>query len=243
METPEFQFEHEAGNVRNAIEQFGINYPVVQDNEMGTWNAYDNEYWPADYLIGPNGEVRYTAFGEGDYEKTETAIRALLAESGAQVGGMSHPSDVVVPSEEATPETYLGTARAQGWVIGPKSGTHDYGPPSTAPLALNDFSYSGTWKIDEQPAEAVSQAGVELQFLAKHVYLVLSSPGERPLQRPGAAGRQTDPRQVCGLGRPRRRRHGAPAAPVHLVSLPNDQQHRLALRFAPGVSAYAFTFG
>jgi cytochrome c biogenesis protein CcdA/thiol-disulfide isomerase/thioredoxin len=243
VETPEFQFEHEAGNVRNAIEQFGINYPVVQDNDMGTWNAYDNQYWPADYLIGPNGEVRYTAFGEGDYEKTETAIRALLAESGAQVGGMSHPSDVVVPSEEATPETYLGTARAQGWVNGPKSGTHDYGPPSTAPLALNDFSYSGTWKIDEQPAEAISQAGVELHFLAKHVYLVLSSPGERPLQV-----------QVLLDGKPIPARYEG--SDVHggvvtvrqqrlytLVSLPNDQQHRLALRFAPGVSAYAFTFG
>ena len=71
---------------------------------------------------------------------------------------MSHPTGVIVPSEEATPETYLGTARAQGWVNGPKRGTHDYGPQSTAPLALNDFSYSGTWKIDEQPAEAISQA-------------------------------------------------------------------------------------
>ena len=159
METPEFQFEHEAGNVANAIEQFGINYPVVQDNDMGTWNAYDNQYWPADYLIGPNGEVRYTAFGEGDYEKTETAIRALLAESGAQVGGMSHPSDVVVPSEEATPETYLGTARAQGWVNGPKSGTQTTDRRARRRSQLNDFSYSGTWKIDDQPAEAISQAG------------------------------------------------------------------------------------
>ena len=69
VETPEFQFEHEAGNVENAIHQFGINYPVVQDNNEGTWNAYGNEYWPADYLIDANGVVRYTAFGEGDYEQ------------------------------------------------------------------------------------------------------------------------------------------------------------------------------
>ena len=128
VETPEFSFEHDASNVANAIEQFGISYPVVQDNNMGTWNAYGNEYWPADYLIDATGQVRYAAFGEGDYGQTETAIRALLAESGAQVGAMSHPTDVVVPSEEATPETYLGTNRAQGCLNGPHAGTHDYGP-------------------------------------------------------------------------------------------------------------------
>ena len=82
VETPEFSFEKDAGNVENAIQQFGLRYPVVQDNKMGTWNAYGNEYWPADYLIDASGHVRYAAFGEGDYEKTETAIRALLASGG-----------------------------------------------------------------------------------------------------------------------------------------------------------------
>ncbi len=91
VETPEFAFEHDAGNVANAISQFGLRYPVVQDNNMGTWNAYGNEYWPADYLIDAGGQVRYAAFGEGDYDKTETAIRALLAEAGAPVGGKGHP--------------------------------------------------------------------------------------------------------------------------------------------------------
>jgi cytochrome c biogenesis protein CcdA/thiol-disulfide isomerase/thioredoxin len=243
VETPEFQFEHEASNVENAIQQFGLRYPVVQDNDMGTWNAYGNEYWPADYLIDAHGDVRYTAFGEGDYGKTETAIRSLLAESGAQVGGKSHPTGVIVPSEVATPETYLGTARAQGWINGPKSGQHDYGPPPSGELALNDFAYSGTWSIDEQPATAVAGAGVDLEFEAKDVYLVLSSPGERPL-----------PVQVLLDGRPisvadagsdvhdgvvtvRRQRL------YSLVSLPHDERRRLSLRFAPGVTGYAFTFG
>jgi cytochrome c biogenesis protein CcdA/thiol-disulfide isomerase/thioredoxin len=243
VETPEFAFEKEAGNVKDAIEQFGIRYPVVQDNEMGTWNAYGNEDWPADYLIDAHGNVRYAAIGEGDYGKTETAIRALLAESGAQVGGKSHPTDVVVPSEEATPETYLGTNRAQGWINGPRSGTHDYGPPPTGELALNDFAYSGTWKIAGQPAEAVSEAGIDLEFEAKHVYLVLSSPGERPL-----------PVQVLLDGHPISAADAG--SDVHdgvvtvkgerlytLVSLPHDEQHRLSLRFAPGVTGYAFTFG
>src|SRR5271154_75595 len=100
VETPEFAFEHDASNVSNAIGQFGLHYPVVQDNNMGTWNAYGNESWPADYLIDAQGQVRYMAVGEGDYSKTETAIRALLAEAGYKVGGMSHPTGVIVPSEE-----------------------------------------------------------------------------------------------------------------------------------------------
>jgi cytochrome c biogenesis protein CcdA/thiol-disulfide isomerase/thioredoxin len=243
VEAPEFEFEKNAANVSNAIGQFGLKYPVVQDNNMGTWNAYGNEYWPADYLIDAKGKVRYATFGEGDYDKTETAIRALLAEAGRQVGGKSHPTDVVTPSEIATPETYMGTARAEGWIDGPKSGTHDYGPPPSGQLALNDFAYSGIWKIGTQPAEAISDAGVDLEFKAKDVYLVLSSPGERPL-----------PVQVLLDG------HPIPASEagsdVHdgvvtvrrerlysLVSLSGDQQHRLSLRFANGVTGYDFTFG
>jgi cytochrome c biogenesis protein CcdA/thiol-disulfide isomerase/thioredoxin len=243
VEAPEFAFEKEASNVANAIGQFGLRYPVVQDNNLGTWNAYGNEYWPADYLIDAKGQVRYATFGEGDYDKTETAIRALLAEAGHQVGGKSHPTGVVVPSEIATPETYMGTLRAQGWVNGPKTGTHDYGPPPSGALALNDFAYSGTWDITSQPAEAIAGAGVDFEFKAKNVYLVLSSPGERPL-----------PVQVLLDG------HTISAADaggdVHdsvvtvrrqrlywLVSLPGDQQHRVSLRFANGVTGYDFTFG
>jgi cytochrome c biogenesis protein CcdA/thiol-disulfide isomerase/thioredoxin len=244
VEAPEFQFEHKAANVANAIEQFGLHYPVVQDNNMGTWNAYGNEYWPADYLIDDKGQVRYTAFGEGDYDKTETAIRSLLAQAGYQVGAKSHPTDVVVPSEVATPETYTGTERAQGWISGPFSGTHDYGSNVPDSLALNDFAYSGTWKIGDQPAEAVSaNAGIDLEFDAKNAYLVLSSPGERPLTvqvtldgRPiPAADAGSDVHD--GVVTVRRERL------YHLVSLPSDQQHRLSLRFAPGVTAYDFTFG
>ncbi len=243
VETPEFAFEKQASNVSDAIGQFGLRYPVVQDNNMGTWNAYGNEYWPADYLIDAQGHVRYATFGEGDYDKTETAIRALLAEAGHEVGAKSHPADVIVPSEEATPETYLGTARAQGWINGPKTGTHDYGPPPGDALALNDLAYSGTWKIAAQPAEALSAAGIDLEFVAKNVYLVLSSPGARPLAvhvlldgRPiSAADAGSDVHD--GVVTVRRQRL------YSLVSLPGDEQHRLSLRFADGVSGYAFTFG
>jgi cytochrome c biogenesis protein CcdA/thiol-disulfide isomerase/thioredoxin len=243
VETPEFAFERDAGNVANAIKQFGLRYPVVQDNEMGTWNAYGNQYWPADYLIDSQGQVRYAAFGEGDYDKTETAIRALLAEKGSQVDGRSRPSDVVVPSQQATPETYLGTERAQGWIDAPKTGTHDYGPTATGRLSLNDFAFSGTWKIAGQPATAIENAGIDVEFQAKNVYLVLSSAGASPR-----------PVQVLLDGRPISAKDAG--ADVHagvvtvrgqrlytLVSLRGDERHRLGLRFAPGVTGFAFTFG
>jgi cytochrome c biogenesis protein CcdA/thiol-disulfide isomerase/thioredoxin len=243
VEAPEFAFEKDASNVENAIGQFGLRYPVVQDNNMGTWNAYGNEYWPADYLIDAKGQVRYATFGEGDYDKTETAIRALLAEAGHQVGGKSHPTGVIVPSEIATPETYMGTLRAQGWINGPKTGTHDYGPPPSGSLALNDFAYSGTWNITSQPAEAVSGAGVDFEFKAKNVYLVLSSPGERPLPVQVLLDRHTISAADAGgdvhdgVVTVRRQRL------YWLVSLPGDQEHRLSLRFADGVTGYDFTFG
>jgi cytochrome c biogenesis protein CcdA/thiol-disulfide isomerase/thioredoxin len=243
VHTPEFAFEHEASNVANAIQRFGIRYPVVQDNNYGTWNAYGNEDWPADYLIDASGQVRYTAIGEGDYDKTESAIRALLAEAGHSVGAMSHPTDIVKPSEEATPETYLGTARAQGWVNGPISGLHDYGDSPPAKLALNNFAYGGTWNIAEQPAAAVAGATIEAEVQAKNVYLVLSSAGKQPRQM--RVELDGHPISAADAG-----------ADVHdgvvtvtgerlytLVSLPRNERHRLTLRLASGLTGYSFTFG
>jgi cytochrome c biogenesis protein CcdA/thiol-disulfide isomerase/thioredoxin len=243
VHTPEFAFEHDAGNVQSAIARFGLRYPVAQDNNMGTWNAYGNQYWPADYLIDANGHVRYAAAGEGDYARTETAIRALLAEAGKGVGGMSRPKDVVTPSEVATPETYLGTARAQGWRSGPHAGVHDYGRSAPTELGLNEFAYTGTWSIGAQPATAVSGAGVDAEFEAKNVYLVLSSEGESPRKVQVLLDGKPIPAAAAGADV----HDGAVTARSQrlysLVSLPADQQHRLTLRFAPGVSGYAFTFG
>ncbi len=243
VETPEFPFERSAANVANAISQFGLRYPVVQDNRMGTWNAYGNEYWPADYLIDTAGDVRYAAFGEGDYERTETAIRALLAAAGEQVSARGRERGVIVPSRETTPETYLGTDRAQGWLDGPLPGTHDYGQATAGSLPLNAFEFSGTWTISGQPALAGANAGIDVGFQARNVYLVLSSPGGRPL-----------PVRVMLDGRPIAAADAG--ADVHggvvtvsrqrlyaLVALPALGRHRLSLRFAPGVTGYAFTFG
>ncbi len=243
VEAPEFQFEHSASNVESAIRQFGLRYPVVQDNDMGTWNAWQNEYWPADYLIDAHGNVRYASFGEGDYDQTETAIRALLAEAGANVGAMSRPAGVVVPSNLATPETYLGTARAEGWLARPSKGLHFYGERAPQQLELNKFAFSGTWNVGEQPAEAVSGAGIDVEFQAKDVYLVLSTPHERAMPvrvmldgHPIAAA-DAGADVHAGVVEVRRQRL------YSLVSLPRAERHRLTLRFAPGVTGYAFTFG
>jgi cytochrome c biogenesis protein CcdA/thiol-disulfide isomerase/thioredoxin len=243
VHTPEFAFEHDASNVQSAIERFGLRYPVVQDNNMGTWNAYGNQYWPADYLIDANGHVRYAAAGEGDYAQTETAIRALLAEAGHSVGAMSRPSGVITPSEVATPETYLGTNRAQGWHDGPHQGTHFYGATAPSQLALNEFAYSGTWNIAAQPATALSGAGIDAEFKAKNVYLVLSSQAEQPrtvqvlLDGRSISAKDAGADVHGGVVTVRRQRL------YSLVSLPTDEERRLSLRFAPGVSGYAFTFG
>ncbi len=243
VEAPEFPFEKEAANVQDAIQRFGIHYPVVQDNKMGTWNAYDNEVWPADYLIDSQGQVRYTAFGEGEYGKTETAIRALLAEAGKKVGGHARPRGVIVPSLETTPETYLGTARAERFFAGPFPGRHEYGVGHPETLALSHFAYSGNWTIGEQAAKAEAGAGIEGEFQARHVYLVLSTPHEEPMRvQVFLDGRPIPARDAGsdvhgGFVTVRRERL------YNLVSLPRDGRGRIGLRFQPGTTAWDFTFG
>ena len=229
VHTPEFAFEHDSGNVRDAIARSKLRYPVVQDNDYATWNAWGNQYWPAKYLIDAKGRVRYVHFGEGGYDKTEAAIRTLLAEAGAAKLGR-HAS---VGSEDAveaqTPETYLGVQRAQGWTSRPRAGTHTYAARNPS---LNQFAFGGTWRIGDEPAEAVRGATIDARFAARKVYLVLSSRGERP--------RTLEVRVDGGLTRRvvvRRQRL------YELVSLSRAGEHRLNLRFQPGLAGYAFTFG
>jgi cytochrome c biogenesis protein CcdA/thiol-disulfide isomerase/thioredoxin len=244
VETPEFQFEHEASNVKSAIKQFGIHYPVVQDNNYGTWDAYSNEYWPADYLIDSTGQVRYISFGEGDYDKTEAAIRSLLTADGSRaLGSLAKPHDVVVPSTATTPETYLGTERAAGWLPKPLNGLHSYGSTTDRFLALNEFSFGGTWKIAAQPATAVSAATIDAEVQARHVYLVLSSADSKPR----TVQVLLDGHPISSADAGADVHHGRVTVTGErlytLVSLPSDQRHHLTLRLAPGITGYAFTFG
>jgi len=234
VHAPEFGFEREAGNVARAIRTNGIRYPVVQDNDLATWNAWGNQYWPAEYLIDARGQVRHVQFGEGDYDKSEAAIRALLAERGAAVGAArAQPEGITPVSAQTTPETYVGTARAQGWVgTAPRNGQHTYTAPSGA-LPLSRFQLGGTWRIDAAHATAVASATITAHVQARFVYLVLSPP---PGRRSGEVDVHLD--------------GGAPTV-VHvttqrlyqLVGRPTDGDHTVRLDVSPGTSAYAFTFG
>ena len=242
VHTPEFPFEHDAGNVENAIRSDGIRYPVVQDNDYGTWDAYANQFWPAEYLLDARGHVRYVRLRRGRL-RARRAGDPHASGRGRARGGMSRPTGAITPSQEATPETYLGTARAQGWSNGPKPGLHDYGPPPAGELPLNEFAYSGTWNISAQPALAVSGAGIDAEVQAKNVYLVLASAGRRPREMRVLLDGRPIPATLAG-------------ADVHngvvtvtderlyaLVSLRRNEHHRLGLRLASGISGYSFTFG
>ena len=176
--------------------------------------------------------MRHTNFGEGAYHETELAIRALLAQAGHRsLGGMARGRPILPTAQEATPETYLGAEKAQGWVgVPPTPGTHSY--PAASGLALNDFALSGTWRVTGQSATAVRNARIDVAFQAAHVYLVLSSTGNRPR-----------PVRVLLDGRPVGTVTVRGQRLYELVSLPTAQQHLLTLRLAPGLSGYAFTFG
>ena len=135
VETPEFTFEQEASNVEQAIHTDGIRYPVVQDNQYGTWNAWQNAYWPAEYLIDARGQVRHVQLGEGDYKQSEAAVRALLADAGAATLPPPMTATAIMPSAGlGTLATYLDTQRQAGFLTRLQPGTRD-SPSVTGPLA------------------------------------------------------------------------------------------------------------
>ncbi len=243
VHSPEFSFEKDAGNVQNAIDEYGIGYPVVQDNDLGTWNAFGNQYWPAKYLIDAKGHVRYAHFGEGEYDTTEKAIRSLLAEAGASPGADAHPQGTETADPNLrTPETYLGFARAQGWVNGPRPGLSAYAAPDPGDLPRNGFAYGGDWRVSPEAATARDGATVSLRFQARRVFLVLGSPG-----RPRRLGVELDgkpiPDDVAGEDVSGGRATISAQRLYRLVDLPEAGEHVLTLRFEPGIQGYAFTFG
>jgi cytochrome c biogenesis protein CcdA/thiol-disulfide isomerase/thioredoxin len=173
VHTPEFAFERETANVKRAVAQFGIEYPVVQDNDYRIWNAFDNLYWPAHYLFDRKGVLSYTHFGEGDYDKTEREIRTLLGgKSGALAVDSIAPTLPTTP--DLTPETYLGYARAERFAspgAGVRDQASDYSLPAT--LSAGQWALSGTWVREAQDVRAAGAGAIELSFHARHVYLVL----------------------------------------------------------------------
>jgi cytochrome c biogenesis protein CcdA/thiol-disulfide isomerase/thioredoxin len=244
VHTPEFPFERDAGNVEDAIEQNGLHYPVAQDNDYATWDAYGNQYWPAKYLIDATGQVRYTHFGEGDYEQTESAIRRLLGEAGRRL-----PSELAQATAEraspfvTTPESYLGAARADRFVNGQiRVGVRTFAAPAGG-VPDDHLALAGTWRVGDSSATALRGARLEVAFGAQRVFLVLGThAGEQRRVRVLLDGRPVpdelagqDVRQGSVLVRRQRL--------YRLVDLPRAERHVLTLRFDPGVSGYAFTFG
>jgi thiol-disulfide isomerase/thioredoxin len=244
VHSPEFTFERDAGNVAAAIRREGIRYPVAQDNKLATWDAYGNQYWPAEYLIDARGHVRHVQFGEGDYDKTEAAIRTLLRDAGAaRLGGDARPDRTFDPATRATPETYLGLARAEAYVVPPTPGTTTYVPAAPDRVPANRFSLGGTWTLSQESARAGAGSTLSGRVTGKDVYLVLSPPkgGHGSVQvlldghqiAASAAGGDVHDGRV-GVDRQRL---------YHLVSRPAAETHVLTLRFSPGAAGYAFTFG
>ena len=246
VHTPEFAFEKLASNVQRAIADERLRYPVVQDNEFGTWNAFTNQGWPSKFLIDARGQVRYTHLGEGEYAETEAAIRTLLAEAGTRrLGPAARPrGKIETVGHRATPETYLGSARARGFSpIGPIDGTHDYPPAAAADLPQSVFSLGGRWRVDDESARAVLGASITARVVGKAVYLVLSSEGDRPRRVQVLLDGRPIPPALAGAdvhdGAVTVRRQRL----YSLVKLDAIEERVLTLRFDPGVSGFAFTFG
>jgi cytochrome c biogenesis protein CcdA/thiol-disulfide isomerase/thioredoxin len=243
VHSPEFPFEKDAGNVRDAIRQNHLTYPVVQDNDLATWDAWGNQYWPADYLVDAQGNVRDAHFGEGGYDDTERAIRTLLQQAGrTNLGGGARAAGQAPSAGATTPETYLGSARAQGWVNGQiHPGDQDFGAPP-ADLPTNQFAYSGHWGITDEDATSGAGAGIDLEFNSRRVFLVLGSPEQARHVQVLLDGHPI-PAKLAGADV----RHGQATIQAQrlyrLVNLPAVARHRLSLRFDPGISGYAFTFG
>ena len=243
VHTPEFPFERIASNVERGIEANDLTFPVVQDNDYGTWSAYGNQFWPAIYLIDATGQVRYVHFGEGAYETTERAVRSLLAEAGsARLGRETRLRAESASPGVTTPESYLGALRADRFVNGPLfTGTRDYRVPS-GPLPPDHLAFGGSWRIGPDGATAVDRASLKLDFGARRVFLVLGSPGRtRRLQV------ELDGRPISAADAGEDVRGGRATISeqrlYRLVDLPEVGRHTLTLCFAPGISGYAFTFG
>ena len=255
VHTPEFAFEHNADNVRRAVEDMRVDYPVAIDNDYAIWRAFDNHYWPALYFADAQGQVRHHHFGEGEYQRSEMIIQQLLAEAGS--GGTGR--ELVLPDaggiEAAanwaslrTPENYTGYERTEnfaspGGVIPDRP--HVYVAPGRLPL--NHWALSGQWTAEEQATTANTAGGqIAYRFHARDLHLVM-----------GPAAPETSVRYRVLLD-------GQPPGPTHgidvdgqgdgmvteqrlyqLIRQPGSVTERtFEITFLdPNVQVYAFTFG
>jgi cytochrome c biogenesis protein CcdA/thiol-disulfide isomerase/thioredoxin len=256
VHTPEFAFERNEDNVRRAVSDLGITYPVAMDNDYAIWRAFNNQYWPAHFFIDSTGRIRSHHFGEGDYDQSEQTIRQLLTEAGytdlppsgtgaAGANGVQAAADI---THVQSPETYVGYRRAESFAS-PGGLVHDsshhYELPAS--LAPNQWALAGTWAVDPEKAVLSTAPGkIEFRFFARDLHLVLGpgadgKPVRFRVQLDGAApganhGTDTD---VNGSGIIREQRL------YQLIRQSGEVgQHVFTIEFEDGnAQAYAFTFG
>jgi thiol-disulfide isomerase/thioredoxin len=257
VHTPEFDVEHDLDNVRRAVRDLQVDFPVAVDNDYAIWTAFDNHYWPALYLVDAQGEIRHHRFGEGDYEQSEMILQQLLTDAGAVSGGIGHDlvsvdaTGVEAAADWASlrsPENYLGYQRSENFAspnFAVLEMPHVYAAPER--LRLNHWALAGDWTVHRQ-AVALHQAEgrIAYRFQARDLHLVMgpAAPGTSVRFRvvldeepPGAAhGTDVDDQGNGSVTEPRL---------YQLIRQPGPVTERtFEITFLdPGVHAYVFTFG
>jgi thiol-disulfide isomerase/thioredoxin len=255
VHAPEFAFEKNIGNVKQAVAKLKIDYPVAVDNDYAIWRAFNNEYWPADYFIDAKGQIRHHFFGEGDYSESEKVIQQLLAEAGKGNLPVDMVSVTATGAEAASdapdvksPETYIGFARSENFASpgGAVSDTpHVYAPGDLK--QLNDWGLSGDWTIGGQSATLNKTDGaIAFRFHARDLHLVLG---------PGADGKPVRFRVTIDGAKPGES-HGADLNADGEGTVTDHRLYQLVRQSGPvmdrtftiqfldpDVQAYAFTFG
>ncbi len=186
VHTPEFNFEKDYNNVATAVKQGGISYPVVLDNNKGTWTAYGNQYWPREYLIDIDGFIVHDKIGEGGYADSERQIQKALQERQVALGlkqtiptTIVNPADVITMDENKvqSPEVYFGGARNEflGNGVSGKAGSQTLKFPAN--MKQNTLYLDGTWNFTQEYAKSeTAHAQIQFTYNAKNVYFVASSP-------------------------------------------------------------------
>ena len=255
VHAPEFAFERDVANVRRAVATLAIDYPVAIDDDYAIWRAFDNRYWPADYLIDAKGRIRETHFGEGAYAETERSIQALLVQAGAGdvptslVADTGHGAEAAADgADDRSPETYIGYARAANFAS-PGGLVDDVAHLYAAPAQgrLNQWALAGDWTVGDQSAALDRPGGtISIRYHARDLHVVLGP----------AAGGQPVRFRVLLDGRPPGGDHGADVDAdgdgvvreqrlYQLVRQRDGVADRdFGIRFqGSGVQAFAFTFG
>lgn len=244
VHTPEFEFEKNTSNVSDAIKQYGIKYPVAQDNNYATWNAYSNQYWPAEYLVDSKGIVRRVHFGEGEYDKSEEAIKLLLKEAGKEVPQALDQMPDQTPNGQISPETYLGTDRMQNLY---PNGSTTNGSQSLIlgqNIPVNSFTLGGYWNIGSKKSITGQNSVLEYNFVGNNVYLVLNPAGSGKSQVKVYLDGSLVDEKVGGKDVSGGLVNISSDRLYHLIDLRGrGGNHILRLEFSPGVGVFAFTFG